>query len=90
MPYLAYGWAGIIAFCVLMYVVLDGFTLGAGMMMGFLNSKERSIAMSVLLPTWDGNQTWLVLGMASLYGAFPAAFSLLLPILYLPLMFMVL
>ncbi len=90
MDYLAYGWAGIIAFCVLMYVVLDGFTLGAGMMMSFLDPKERSIAMSVLLPTWDGNQTWLVLGMASLYGAFPAAFSLLLPILYLPLMFMVL
>lgn len=90
MEYLAYIWAGIIAFCVLMYVVLDGFTLGAGMMMSFLDSKERSIAMSVLLPTWDGNQTWLVLGMASLYGAFPAAFSLLLPLLYLPLMFMVL
>jgi cytochrome d ubiquinol oxidase subunit II len=90
MEYLAYGWAGIIAFCVLMYVVLDGFTLGAGMMMAFLDDKERSIAMSVLLPTWDGNQTWLVLGMASLYGAFPAAFSLLLPMLYLPLMLMVL
>lgn len=90
MAYLAYGWAGIIAFCVLMYVVLDGFTLGAGMMMGFLDAKERSIAMSVLLPTWDGNQTWLVLGMASFYGAFPAAFSLLLPLLYLPLMLMVL
>jgi len=87
---LAYGWAGIIAFCVLMYVVLDGFTLGAGMMMGFLDSKERDIAMSVLLPTWDGNQTWLVLGMASLYGAFPPAFSILLPLLYLPLMLMVL
>jgi cytochrome d ubiquinol oxidase subunit II len=90
MEYLAYGWAAIIAFCVLMYVVLDGFTLGAAMMMGFLTDKERSITMSVLLPTWDGNQTWLVLGMASLYGAFPAAFSMLLPLLYLPLMLMVL
>jgi cytochrome d ubiquinol oxidase subunit II len=90
MEYLAYGWAAIIAFCVLMYVILDGFTLGAGMIMGFLTPKERSITMSVLLPTWDGNQTWLVLGMASLYGAFPAAFSLLLPLLYLPLMLMVL
>ena len=87
---LAYAWSGIIAFCVLMYVILDGFTLGAGMMMAFLDADERSIAMSVLLPTWDGNQTWLVLGMASLYGAFPVAFSQLLPLLYMPLMLMVL
>lgn len=89
MDWLAYTWAGIIAFCVLMYVILDGFTLGTGMMMTFFSAQERNLAMSVILPTWDGNQTWLVLGMASLYGAFPDAFSTLLPILYLPLIFMV-
>lgn len=89
MDFLAYAWAGIIAFCVLMYVILDGFTLGTGVMMSFMDRDERNIAMSVILPTWDGNQTWLVLGMASLYGAFPLAFSTLLPILYMPLTFMV-
>ena len=89
MSWLAFTWAGIIAFCVLMYVVLDGFTLGTGMMMSFFDHDERTLAMSVILPTWDGNQTWLVLGMASLYGAFPLAFSTLLPILYIPLILMV-
>ena len=82
-------WAGIIAFCIIMYVVLDGFTLGTGMMSLFLNESEKDIAMSVILPTWDGNQTWLVLGTAALYGAFPTAFSVLLPVLYLPLLLMV-
>lgn len=81
-------WLMIIGFCILMYVVLDGFTLGTGMLLPFLNDQERDIAISVLLPTWDGNQTWLVLGLASLYGAFPLAFSTLLPILYLPLLLM--
>lgn len=82
-------WAGIIGFCIIMYVILDGFTLGTGMMMLFFDKHQKNIAMGVILPTWDGNQTWLVLGMASLYGAFPLAFSILLPMLYLPLLLMV-
>jgi cytochrome d ubiquinol oxidase subunit II len=86
---LALIWLGIIAFCIIMYVILDGFTLGTGMLLPFLNDKERDIASSVILPTWDGNQTWLVLGMASLYGAFPLAFSILLPLFYLPLLLLV-
>ena len=81
-------WACIILYCIIMYVVLDGFTLGTGMMLPFLKEHDGDIAMSVILPTWDGNQTWLVLGLASLYGAFPLAFSLLMPALYLPLLFM--
>ncbi len=82
-------WILIIGFCIVMYVILDGFTLGTGMLMPFMTEHERNIANSVILPTWDGNQTWLVLGMASLYGAFPLAFSALLPVLYLPLLIMV-
>lgn len=82
-------WSAIIAFCILMYVILDGFTLGVGMLMPWMSRPQRDIAMSVILPTWDGNQTWLVLGVASLYGAFPLAFSIILPILYLPLLAMV-
>lgn len=83
-------WAGLIGFCIVMYVILDGFTLGTGALLGFMSSQERDLAISMLLPTWDGNQTWLVLGMASLYGAFPLAFSTILPMLYLPLFLMVL
>lgn len=80
----------IIGFMILMYVILDGFTLGTGMLLPFMNDHEKDIAMSVILPTWDGNQTWLVLGAATLYGSFPLAFSTLLPALYIPLMLMVL
>jgi len=82
-------WFFIIGFAILMYVILDGFTLGIGVLMPFMTEKERNISMAVILPHWDGNQTWLVLGGASLYGAFPIAFSTILPILYLPLMCMV-
>ncbi|MEM9242900.1 MAG: cytochrome d ubiquinol oxidase subunit II [Pseudomonadota bacterium] len=82
-------WAGIIAFCFMMYIILDGFTLGTGIIFPFMNRHERDIAMSVILPTWDGNQTWLVLAMASLYGAFPLAFAMALPKFYLPLIILV-
>ena len=77
--------------CVLYRHVCDTrwFYLGTGMLMPFLTPEERDQAMSVLLPTWDGNQTWLVLGGASLYGAFPLAFSVLLPKFYLPIFLMV-
>lgn len=87
--FLILAWAAIISFCIVMYVILDGFTLGTGMLLAKLNEHEKDLAMSMILPTWDGNQTWLVLGGASLYGAFPLAFSALLPAFYLPLMFMV-
>ena len=83
-------WAGIIGFFIVMYVILDGFTLGIGLLLSVLNKDERNIAQSVILPTWDGNQTWLVLGGASLYGAFPVAFATLLPIFYAPLIIMIL
>ena len=90
MDNLAFIWVLIIGFSILMYVILDGFTLGIGILLPWLNPRERDIAMSVVLPNWDGNQTWLVLGGAALYGAFPLAFSTILPILYLPLLLMVL
>ena len=89
MTYLPLIFIAMIGFMIIMYVVLDGFTLGTGMLLPFMTKAERDIAMSVILPTWDGNQTWLVLGAATLYGAFPTAFSLLLPALYIPLLLMV-
>lgn len=89
MNYLAAGWISIIAFCLLMYILLDGFTLGTGIILPFLGDKRhRNIVFSAILPTWDGNQTWLVLAGASLYGAFPLAFSMILPTIYFPLFIM--
>lgn len=83
-------WAAIIGFCIVMYVILDGFTLGIGVLMPWMSADERNIAQSIILPTWDGNQTWLVLGGASLYGAFPLAFATVLPMFYFPIIIMIL
>jgi len=87
---LASAWIVIIGFCILMYVLLDGLDLGIGILFPlFRKQNDRDLMVSTILPIWDGNQTWLVLGGASLYGAFPQAFSLLLPALYLPIFVMV-
>lgn len=83
-------WAMIIAFGIIMYVLLDGFDLGTGILTFFIKDRmQRDITISSILPVWDGNQTWLVFGGAALYGAFPLAFSTILPILYLPILIMV-
>lgn len=79
----------ILAFIVIMYVVLDGFDLGIGILFPFTaNEVERDKMMNSIAPIWDGNETWLVFGGAMLYGAFPQVYGLLLPILYMPLMLM--
>lgn len=81
----------LIGFCIIMYVLLDGFDLGVGILFPFFPDRhDKNVMISTILPVWDGNQTWLVLGGASLYGAFPHAFSLLLPTLYLPIFVMIL
>ena len=82
-------WAGVIAFGIFMYVVMDGFDLGIGILYPFFRDKdERDAMMNTVAPVWDGNETWLVLGGAALYGAFPLAYSVILEALYLPLIFM--
>ncbi|MDI9818250.1 MULTISPECIES: cytochrome d ubiquinol oxidase subunit II [unclassified Legionella] len=81
--------AGILAFIIIMYVILDGFDLGIGILFPFTESeRERDQMMNSIAPVWDGNETWLVFGGAMLYGAFPIVYGLLLPILYMPLMLM--
>ena len=82
-------WAVIIVFGVMMYVVMDGFDLGIGILFPFVPDKgERDIMMNTVAPVWDGNETWLVLGGAGLFAAFPLAYSVVLSALYLPLIFM--
>lgn len=82
-------WAGLLSFVVIMYVILDGFDLGVGILFPFVKTHEnRDILMSSISPVWDGNETWLVLGAAFLYGAFPLAYSTLLPTLYMPITIM--
>ncbi|ABR81901.1 cytochrome d ubiquinol oxidase subunit II [Pseudomonas aeruginosa] len=82
-------WVIIILFSVMMYVVMDGFDLGIGMLYPFFrDARDRDVMMNSVAPVWDGNETWLVLGGAGLFGAFPLAYSVVLPALYLPLVFM--
>ena len=76
-------WAAIMAFVILAYVVLDGFDLGVGILFPFHpDGHERDIMVETIAPVWDGNETWLVLGGSGLYGAFPAAYSIILPAIY--------
>ncbi|GAA3874321.1 cytochrome d ubiquinol oxidase subunit II [Celeribacter arenosi] len=83
---LAHIWAGLIAFAVLAYVLLDGFDLGIGILFPFLKDREeRHLAMNTIAPVWDGNETWLVLGGGGLFAVFPLAYAIVMPALY-PLM----
>ncbi|ERS83440.1 MULTISPECIES: cytochrome d ubiquinol oxidase subunit II [unclassified Halomonas] len=77
-------WALIIGFGVMMYVLMDGFDLGLGILYPFApNEEARDVMMNSVAPVWDGNETWLVLGGAGLLGAFPLVYSVYLPALYI-------
>ena len=82
-------WAVIILFGIMMYVVMDGFDLGIGILFPFLPEKDdRDVMVNTIAPIWDGNETWLVLGGAGLFAAFPLAYSVILSAFYLPLILM--
>jgi cytochrome d ubiquinol oxidase subunit II len=82
-------WAVIILFSVMMYVVMDGFDLGIGILFPFFGERtDRDVMMNTVAPVWDGNETWLVLGGAGLFAAFPTAYGIILSALYLPIMLM--
>jgi cytochrome d ubiquinol oxidase subunit II len=86
---LATVWAGLIAFAVLAYVVLDGFDLGIGILFPlFPEPGDRDVMTNSVAPVWDGNETWLVLGGGGLFAVFPLAYAIALPALYMPLTLM--
>ncbi|MDQ0347271.1 cytochrome d ubiquinol oxidase subunit II [Ancylobacter vacuolatus] len=89
--YLPVIWSLLLAVAIAMYVVLDGFDLGMGILFPFAASEvEKDQMMSSVAPFWDGNETWLVLGGGGLLVAFPLAYSIVMPALYLPVIFMLL
>jgi cytochrome d ubiquinol oxidase subunit II len=89
--YLPVIWAGLIGTAVAMYVVLDGFDLGVGILFPFAKAeKERDQMMNSVAPFWDGNETWLVLGGGGLWVAFPQAYAVIMPAFYLPVIVMLL
>lgn len=84
-------WAALIATAVFLYVLLDGFDLGIGIIFPFAPSDLcRNRMMNSIAPFWDGNETWLVLGGGGLLAAFPLAYAILLPAFYFPIILMLL
>ena len=84
-------WAAIIAVAVAMYVVLDGFDLGLGILFPMTpHEHDRDVMMNTVAPFWDGNETWLVLGGGGLFVAFPKAYGVIMSGLYLPVTIMLL
>jgi cytochrome d ubiquinol oxidase subunit II len=84
-------WAGIIGLAVALYVILDGFDLGIGILFPFArDEKERDQMIGSVAPFWDGNETWLVLGGGGLWVAFPRAYATIMSALYLPVIVMLL
>jgi cytochrome d ubiquinol oxidase subunit II len=82
-------WVVVLAISILLYVLLDGFDLGVGILFGFAHDDARRNAMmSAVAPVWDGNETWLVVAGVVLWGAFPVVYATLLSALYLPLLLM--
>ena len=84
-------WAILIAVAVFLYVALDGFDLGVGILFPFAkDSRQRDQMQAAIAPVWDGNETWLVLGGGGLLAAFPKAYAALMPALYMPIILMLL
>ncbi|NIA68403.1 cytochrome d ubiquinol oxidase subunit II [Pelagibius litoralis] len=88
---LALIWGLLIALAVLIYVILDGFDLGIGILFPLIKGEQnRDVMMNSVAPVWDGNETWLVLGGGGLFAVFPLAYSVILTSLYAPLIAMLL
>ena len=84
---LATFWAGVIAAAILVYVILDGFDLGIGVLSGIAeNEMLRDEMVATIAPFWDGNETWLIVIGTSLFAAFPTAYAVFLPAFYIPVL----
>jgi cytochrome d ubiquinol oxidase subunit II len=82
-------WSGILVFSIFLYVLLDGFDLGVGILLPFAPTEAcRDKMLNSIAPFWDGNETWLVLSGGVLFIAFPLAYSIVMPALYLPIVIM--
>ena len=83
-------WTLILGLGIFIYVSLDGFDLGVGMLHGLVKPSERDTLMNSIGPVWDGNETWLILGGVGLLAAFPVAFAIIIPAVYFPILIMLL
>lgn len=84
-------WAFLLGTAVALYIILDGFDLGLGILFPFTQDESRrDVMMNTVAPFWDGNETWLVLGGGGLFVAFPKAYAIIMPAVYLPMIIMLL
>ncbi len=84
-------WIGLLGTAVALYVVLDGFDLGIGILFPFSPEEhDRDVMMNSVAPFWDGNETWLILGGGGLFVAFPMAYGIIMSGFYLPVIIMLL
>jgi cytochrome bd ubiquinol oxidase subunit II len=84
-------WAFLIATAVFLYVCMDGFDLGVGILFPWIHGREdRDLAVNTVAPVWDGNETWLILGGGGLFGVFPLAYATIMPAVYMPIIIMLL
>jgi cytochrome d ubiquinol oxidase subunit II len=84
-------WYALIGTAIFLYVLLDGFDLGVGILFPFAPTDQcRDRMMNSIAPFWDGNETWLVLGGGGLFAAFPLAYAILMPAFYIPIILMLL
>lgn len=89
-PFLADIWFFLLGFILVLYVVLDGFTLGVGILSLFAkNDQRRDVMMASLGSVWDANETWLVVFGGALFGAFPEVYGIVLQGLYIPITIMI-
>jgi len=80
-------WACLVGLSIILYVVLDGFSLGVALLFpSTKDERERDLLMNSIAPVWDANQTWLVLGGGALFVAFPMVYGILFSALYIPLL----
>lgn len=82
--------AGVLVLGIFLYVVMDGFDLGMAMLFPVMHEDDRDVMVDTVAPVWDGNETWLVLGGGGLLAGFPAAYAILMPALYVPIIAMLL
>ena len=82
-------WTAVLAFTILLYVVLDGFDLGVGMLLALMpDERGKRHMLAAIAPVWDGNETWLVVAATVLFAVFPLVYSILLSAFYLPMFVM--
>jgi cytochrome d ubiquinol oxidase subunit II len=84
-------WVALLAISILLYLLLDGFDLGVGILFGLARGEpDRATMLNTIAPVWDGNETWLIVSGVILWGAFPVVYATLMSAVYIPVIMLLL